>query len=62
MATHSSILAWTVEWTEKLQSMSSQRAGHDLANAHTHTFIKGFKNVVKMKRTSQTGQKYLKIT
>ena len=32
MATHSSILAWTVPWTEwpgGLQSMGSQRVGHD---------------------------------
>ena len=34
MATHPSILAWEIPWTEKpdrLQSMGSQRAGHDLA-------------------------------
>ena len=32
MATHSSILAWTIPWTEelgRLQSLRSQRAGHD---------------------------------
>ena len=32
MATHSSILAWKIPWTEepgRLQSMGSQRAGHD---------------------------------
>ena len=32
MATHSSILAWKIPWTEEpagLQSMGSQRAGHD---------------------------------
>ena len=32
MATHSSILAWRMPWTEKpggLQSMGSHRAGHD---------------------------------
>ena len=32
MATHSSILAWRIPWPEKtdgLQSMGSQRAGHD---------------------------------
>ena len=31
MATHSSILAWKIPWTEKpgrLQSMGSQRVGH----------------------------------
>ena len=32
MATHSSILAWRILWTEEpgsLQSMGSQRVGHD---------------------------------
>jgi len=32
MATHSSILAWRISWTEEaggLQSMGSQRVGHD---------------------------------
>ena len=32
MATHSSILAWRIVWTEepgRLQSIASQRAGHD---------------------------------
>ena len=34
MATHSSILAWRIAWTEypsRLQSMGLQRVGHDLA-------------------------------
>ena len=34
MATHSSTLAWKIPWTEKpdrLQSMGSQRVGHDCA-------------------------------
>ena len=39
MATHSSILAWTILWTEepgKLQSMSLQRVRHDWSDlAHT---------------------------
>ena len=32
MATHSSILAWRIPWTEEpggVQSMGSQRVGHD---------------------------------
>ena len=32
MATHSSILSWRIPWTEepcRLQSMGSQRVGHD---------------------------------
>ena len=44
MATHSSILSWRIPWTEepgKLQSMGSQRVGHDWAtNTHTHTKFK----------------------
>ena len=39
MATHSSILAWRIPWTEepgRLQSMGSQRVGHDwTVNTHT---------------------------
>ena len=34
MATHSSILAWEIPWTEEpggLQSIGSQRVEHDLA-------------------------------
>ena len=44
MATHSSILAWRIPWTEergRLQSIVSQRVGHDRAtNTHTHTHVK----------------------
>ena len=42
MATHSRILAWRIPWTEEssgLQSMGSQRVGHDwsdLARTHAH--------------------------
>ena len=35
MATHSSILAWRIPWTEEpgeLQSIGSQRVGHSLEN------------------------------
>ena len=38
MATHSSTLAWKIPWTEEpgmLQSMGSQRVGHDWATSHT---------------------------
>ena len=37
MATYSSILAWKFPWTEEpggLQSMGSQRVGHNLASEH----------------------------
>ena len=41
MATHSGILAWRAPWTEEpggLQSMESQRVGHDWRNlAHRHS-------------------------
>ena len=43
MATHSSILAWRIPWTEepgRLQSMGSQRVGHDWAtNIHINTIL-----------------------
>jgi len=41
MATHSSVLAWKIPWTEEsggLQSMGSQRVGHDSAT-NTHMEI-----------------------
>ena len=37
MATHYSILAWEIPWTEEpggLQSRESQRVGHNLATEH----------------------------
>ena len=41
MATHSSILAWRIPWTEEpgeLKSMGLQRAVHNRqTNTHTHT-------------------------
>ena len=40
MATHSSILAWEISWTEepdRLQSLGSQRAGDNLVTEHTCT-------------------------
>ena len=49
MAIHSSTLAWKIPWTEKpgrLQSMGSQRVGHDWV---TLTFIGG--SVVKKKNS-----------
>ena len=41
MATHSSILAWEIPWTEEpggLQSMGSQRVRHDLVTNHIYIF------------------------
>ena len=40
MATHSSIIAWRIPWMEEpggLQSMGSQRVGHDWATSLTHS-------------------------
>ena len=45
MATHSSILAWKIPWTEepgRLLSMRSQRVGHDLATSFLN-LLKGAK-------------------
>ena len=42
MATHSSILAWKIPWTEepvRLQSMGSQRIGHDWATLLQYFFF-----------------------
>ena len=43
MAIHSNILAWKVPWTEPagLQSMGSQRIGHDGATEHAYAYEKG---------------------
>ena len=48
MATHSSILAWRISWTEEpdeLQSMGSQRVGYDLA----HSILRVFADVMKVR-------------
>ena len=40
MATHSSILAWRIPWTEEpggLQSMGLQRVRHNQVTEHTHS-------------------------
>ena len=46
MATHSSILAWRIPWTEEpggLQSIGSERVRHDQeTNTHTHTRVLDF--------------------
>ena len=42
MATHSSILAWRIPWTEEaggLQSMGSQRVWHNWVTKHTHRIL-----------------------
>ena len=42
MATHSSILAWRISWTEEpggLQAMGSQRVGHGRVTEHTQHYV-----------------------
>ena len=42
MATHSSILAWRIPWTEErggLPCMGSQRVGHDVVTKQHHTTL-----------------------
>ena len=55
MATHSSILAWRIPWTEEpggLQSMGSQRAGHDGATFTYFTYCEG--RTLQMVHLSET--------
>ena len=50
MATHSSVLAWRIPWTEELgglQSMGSHRVGHDSATEHA-----------QLREGFQTGNRY----
>ena len=57
MTTHSSILAWKIPWIEetgRLQSMGSQRVGHDLV---TFTSFKGASQVALMVKNQPAMQK-----
>ena len=41
-ATHSSIFAWRIPWTEepgRLQSIASQRVGHKQLSTHAHIHV-----------------------
>ena len=64
MATHSSILAWRIPWTEEpggLQSMVWQRVRHDWAtNTFTTTFSQGIQKLLPTLVLKYTA--YLKIT
>ena len=45
MATHFSILAWRIPWTEEpggLQSLESQRVRHEHTHTHQETFLDAF--------------------
>ena len=64
MATHSSILAWIISWTEEpggLQSMGSQRVGHNWAYGHTGPNIT-VKNKVLTGETTTSSKKPLLIS
>ena len=58
MATHSSILAWKIPWTEdpgRLQSMGSQRVGHNWATSLSFLGLK-----VKVKEHHQEESRQIK--
>ena len=69
MATHSSTLAWNIPWTEEpgtLQSMGSQRVGHDWATSISLSFhMKRFhfiSTIINGKNPTQgTSWGYIKI-
>ena len=61
MATHSSILAWRIPWTEepgRLQSMGSQRVGHNWA-ANTFTFFHGINRYKLPRHMKQKSNKHI---
>ena len=48
MATHSSILAWRITWTEepgRLQCIGSQRVGHNCTHARMCPLLKNFHSI-----------------
>ena len=58
MATHSSILAWEIPWTEEsggLQSMGSRRVGHDLATATAAKSLKSCPTLCDPRDSSSPG-------
>ena len=61
MATHSSILAWRIPWTEEpggLQSMGLQRVGHDMKQLSTYICIFLHKVIY---RTNSKGREFFKV-
>jgi len=57
MATHSSIFAWEIPWTEEpgaLQSIGLQRVGHNRSNTHMDVEVPTRKNALE-------GQKWLPL-
>ena len=65
MATHSSILAWEIPWTEEpegIQSMGSQGVSDDWLSVRAHTVWHSLPHVVKGKRQCLAGTEYLSIS
>ena len=76
MATHSIILAWRIPWTEGpggLQSMGSQKVGHDWANntgckllyigwIHNKVLLHSIGNYIQRTMINHNGKEYDKIT
>ena len=60
MINHSSTLAWRIPWTEEpggLQSMGSQRVGHDwVTNTHTQTLFWASQVVLVVKNLSASAR------
>ena len=59
MATHCSILAWRILWTEEpggRHFMGSQKVGHDWAHTHTHTHTHTHHMVCGRWMQSRTGK------
>ena len=57
MATHSSILAWRIPWTEepgRLQSMASQSRTRLNDLAHMHAYMDGASSVVLLSVSLET--------
>ena len=63
MATHYSILAWGISWTEEsggLQSMRLQRVGHDLVSKQQQRAERGLDiGEVERRRWKNLGNQYL---
>ena len=65
-ATHPSMLAWNISWTEdpgRLQSMGSQRARNDWLNGHAHRqqiLLYGTGSYIQYPGINHSGQEYKK--
>ena len=63
MATHTSILAWEIPWIKEpgsLQSMGSQRVGHNLACTHIHAHSE-WHLPISLCKCARTSNKFLDL-